>query len=449
MSLRRGILMGLAVCMAVPLAAALGAAWLANGDMIRQRAEADLKRHAQSVAATIDDRLAEGLTHLKAWSALPTLQEVLINDEGGDVARLLSGMQQNHNQFASLTVTDARGRVVASTDAGLSKADLATTPGIQQALSGRSTQSGLSALHSAAAEGVSVIVPLVASYDRQTVIGTLAGVLDLRAIARHAANASRHHGGQHLVIVARSDNGAVLFSSRETKARATTLAQLADSARSKASDLRLGEETGIAFTARSIAERKDGQETGLLVVAFQPLSEASLWLGALPFQGLIIAGLAALLSMALVWRGVSALSALGEDLARLAAGGKAASARHRPRHTTLAPLWADIDRVSSQLAASKTVATARLLADARAAHAEQRLREVGDGLKAHIDDIASLVELINRANLAAAGAGARPRTADLVELNRVAIKMLLVIRTAVAASSEQAPAEATGQRLSA
>lgn len=447
MPLKRGIMMTLAACVALPLAAALGALWLERGDMVRQQAETVLKTHARSLMAGMDEQLAEGQSHLKTWGALPTLQEVLINDEGGDVAKLLSGLQQNHAQFSSLTVTDARGRVVTSTDASLRNANLATAPGIQQALSGRPTQTGMTRLQPAAAEAVSIIVPIVAFYDRQTVIGTLAGVLDLKVMAQRAAAATRFHGGKPLVILARADSGEIIFSSRKTKAAASSLVALAAADKVSPSDLRLGEETGIAIATRSLAGQKDKEDAGLVAVAFEPWSAGVSLLGALPLQVLLVAALAVLVSVAIAWRGAKALVALHEDLSRLAAGGRAAPARRRPRHAVMAPLWEDLDRVNAQLAASKTVATARLLAEARAAAAEQRLRDVGDGLKAHIDDIANLVELINRANLAAAGG--RPRAADLVELNRVAIKMLLVIRTAVAASSEQAPADTDAQRLSA
>jgi hypothetical protein len=52
------------------------------------------------------------------------MQEVLIDDDGGELAQVLVDLNRAYPDFASLTITNARGLVVATTDAALRKADL-------------------------------------------------------------------------------------------------------------------------------------------------------------------------------------------------------------------------------------------------------------------------------------------------------------------------------------
>jgi hypothetical protein len=103
-------------------AAGMGALWLGTEDTLRQQSFDDLQTQTRNVMVSIEQQMASNLTHMKAWSSMPMMQEVLIGDEGGELAGTLADLSRNYTDFLSLTITNAQGSVIATTDPALRKA---------------------------------------------------------------------------------------------------------------------------------------------------------------------------------------------------------------------------------------------------------------------------------------------------------------------------------------
>lgn len=73
MWLRAKVTAVFSACIAVPVALALGAAWLVGTETLREQSRRDLETATQAMTAAIEARLAFNLAHLKAFAALPTM----------------------------------------------------------------------------------------------------------------------------------------------------------------------------------------------------------------------------------------------------------------------------------------------------------------------------------------------------------------------------------------
>ena len=184
MWLRIRVVAAFVICIAIPALVGLVAIVFGAPYFLRDGATQNLQAATSSVLVTIEDRVAQNLENLKAWSTLPLMQDVLIGDDGGDIARTIAGLKARYKDFTSLTVTDSRGLVIASTAKSEKGTDLAADEGFRAASSGSVFQSALGIRTAEAPETIWFTVPLSAGYDRQTVIGTLTGVLDFNALAK-------------------------------------------------------------------------------------------------------------------------------------------------------------------------------------------------------------------------------------------------------------------------
>ena len=141
MWLRLGVVAVLAACIALPLLAGYGVMSYTARGMFGQSATAQLETSSVAAAKAIDERLAQDLSHLKVWSSLPAMQNALVADSGGEIARALESFKANYGDFTSLTATDSRGKAIAATAKSDRGADFAADDGFRAAASGRVFQS--------------------------------------------------------------------------------------------------------------------------------------------------------------------------------------------------------------------------------------------------------------------------------------------------------------------
>ena len=80
----------------LPLAAGWASLWLSADNDARNRTFNQLKATARMTMASVEERLAQNLTHMKAWRTMPMMQEVLINDDGGELAQVLGEIIRKH-----------------------------------------------------------------------------------------------------------------------------------------------------------------------------------------------------------------------------------------------------------------------------------------------------------------------------------------------------------------
>ncbi|MEQ1753694.1 MAG: cache domain-containing protein [Micropepsaceae bacterium] len=438
MSMRSKITAAFAMCISLPMAAGMGALWLGTEDTLQQQATQDLQTMTHNVMTSIEQQLAQNLTHLKAWSAMPMMQEVLISDEGGELSRALSDLNLNYADFASLTITNAQGQVISTTDPALRKADLSAVEGVHAAVSGRTTQSNLSKLREGGSETIQFTVPLVASYDRQTVIGTLTGVVDFSTLVRRIVQNSPLNLERRAFVLAQKDSSKFLYSSRSLDSVADEIQRIDTNRKNQSNELVIAGETHLAAFAKS-GSKILVRDPGLVAFGVEPTSSVYAAADKVSNIFIAVAGLAAVLALVIAWQWSTPLVQLAASIGRLAHGDLRVSAPDLPRHSTFAPLVRALETMKEVKVTRDHLAARELelvqanettLAELR--NKERQLHELGRTLQQHMSDIAELCELINKENLAAASG--KRHLSNAQDLSRTAVRLLSIVQDAVAAS---------------
>lgn len=435
MSMRSKITAAFAMCIALPMAAGMGALWLGTEDTLQKQAEGDLQSMTRNVTAQIEQQMAMDLTHLKAWSTMPMMQDVLIADQGGELSRALSDLNVSYSDFASLTVTNAQGGVVATTDAALRKADLSAVEGVHAAVSGRITQSGFTKLRNGAADSIQFTVPLVASYDSQTVIGTLTGTVDFNTLVRRVVQTSPLNLERRAFVLTQKDTGKIVWSSRTIDSVADEIGRIDVNRKASTAEIVVSGETWLAAFAHS-SGKVLGKDPGFVAYGIEPTEAVYAAADKVSNIFLAISGLAAVVALVLAWKWATPLVQLESGITRVARGESLVDTPEVPRHNTFAPLVRALESMKDIRAARDTLANREselslsrdaALADAR--NKARKLQDLGRTLKDNMSSIVSLCDLINRENLQAA-AGKR-NTGNTQELSRTAVQLLNIVQAAI------------------
>lgn len=418
-----------AACIAVPAALALGAAWIAGTETLREQSRLDLDTATQSLTAEIEARLAFNIAHLKTFAALPTMQNVLIADDGHEIARVLVELKEQYPEFTSLLATDARGNVVAATSEADRGRPAASDEGFREAASGSTYQSALAVRDAARGAAITFSVPVIASYDRQTVVGTLSGVVDVGALVKSAKATSVLASDRNVVLLSRRQDAKHAYATRSdtTLLDAVNALDGADSA----GEIVWRDEP---YALSSAASKGKGlvRDPGFVVRSVTPAG-ASL-LGAID-QTIAIAAFVALLGAAaalfFAWRWATPLVRIGDAMERTARGETARAVDVRPADT-----FGPLARAFASLRQAKTMQTQsaarertllREKEDAEAAlHAKsEHLASLARALKEQLATIVELSEAINSEALSAATGNTRASYAK--DISRSGTQLLTVI----------------------
>jgi methyl-accepting chemotaxis protein len=448
MSLRLRIIAVFAICIALPVVAGWASLWLSASQSSRSAAFSSLQADAATAMRTIEERLARNLGHLKAWSTMPMMQEVLINDDGGELAQALADLVRAYPDFESLTATDTRGIIVATTDPTLGKARPFEAGDTRAAISGRTTQETLVDRHHAA---IRFTVPLVASYDRQTVIGTLTGMIGLATLYGDMMQGRLADPAAPGYALVTKEKHKTLFATMQAAALAPAINSLDADTKARPIPITISGEPGVAAISGSGA-RILGKDPGLFIAAFK--SRAAMEAPATSLSDIVLGSsiLAGVLSLLIAWRWATPLVRLNEQAAIAFKARRTTKAEQTRGPDSFAALADALARLKPALEERDTLAKhaqelALAIAIARdnARHSNERLQQLAGSLTAHMAEITELVELINRENLAAAGR--RHDQPRLEELNRAALGLLQVIQDAVDAVQEQPGTQPTVTEL--
>jgi len=436
--MRSKITAAFAMCISLPIAAGMGALWFGTEDTLRQQATGDLQSMTRNVSTQIEQQMAMDLTHLKAWSTMPMMQDVLIADQGNELSQALSDLSVSYADFASLTITNAQGGVVATTDAALRKADLSTVDGVHAAVSGRVTQSGFTKLRAGAIETIQFTVPLVASYDKQTVIGTLTGTVDFNMLVRRVVQTSPLNLERRAFVLTQKDTGKIVWSSRSIDSVADEIGRIDIHRKLQTAEIVVAGETFLASFAPSSGKLL-GKDPGFIAFGIEPTDAVYAAADKVSNIFLAISGLAAIAALFVAWQWSTPLVQLASGIGRLASGDSLVATPQVPQHSSFAPFaraldtMKDLKAVRDQLAAREfDLIQARDAAQADARTNARKLHEFGRALHANMSGIVSLCDLINRENLQAV-AGKR-NTGNTQELSRTAVQLLNIVQDAIDAA---------------
>ena len=435
MWLRVRVVAAFAICIAIPVFAGMAAITLGAPYFLRDGANQNLQAATSSILVAIEDRVAQNLEHLKAWSALPFMQDALIADDGGDIARTIGELKARYSDFAALTVTDSRGLVIASTAKNEKGTNLAADEGFHAASSGSAFQSAFGFRTADAPETIWFTVPLIAGYDRQTVIGTLTGVLNFNQLAKSVMKRSTlaafGPAGSHVLVLARRDDKRVIFASRTDANLLQALTQIDDRNAKTGAEISWGDKQFLVATADSTGHGP-GRDLALLARGVAPASSTMAVADSLSNAFMATMGVAMLVAIYLAWTWSNPLAQLAVAMSRLARGdiswrmppvlphhafGEIARSLEVFRQTKIVR-----DRVAAR---EQDLYRAKKEVEAAARAKSEHLASLSRELKTQLSAIVELSELINRETLAAAGNAHHAGYAK--DIARCGVQLLAVI----------------------
>jgi signal transduction histidine kinase len=441
MRLRIRIIAAFALCTAVPLLAGIGAIIFGAQSLLYGSASDHLRSATAATVGALEERMALDLANLKAWSTMPVMQDVLIGDDGGDIARVLAAFQRQHRDFAAFSVTDSRGTVVATTIKGEKGVDLSLDEGVRAAASGRVYQSAWGIRSMSTAESIWFTVPIIAAYDRQTVVGTLTGVLDFVAAARAVADrsvlAASGEPGSHVFVLERRADGRIIFTSRTDANLLQALNGIDDKRAETDAEISWGENK---FFVSAAASKGKGliRDPGFLARGVAPAGGIFETANVLAIIFGVVASLAAAGAMYFAWLRTTPLVQLADAAMRYARGDTTAAA------PAVAPqdAFADLARAlevfrQTRIVRDKIAAREQELhranqeAESAARAKSEHLASLSREIRTQLTTIIGMSELINKESLAAAGATPNAANAQYVgyakDIGRSGVQLLAVI----------------------
>ena len=445
MSIRSKVTAAFALCISLPMIAGMGALWLGTEDTLRHQASQDLQASTRSVMATIEEQMAFNFTHLKAWRSLPVMQDVLIGDDDGELLHTLNDLNLNYPDFGALTITNAQGTVVATTDPAQRHSDLSAYEGVHAAVSGRSYQSNYTIHRAGGIETISFTVPLVATYDRQTVIGTLTGYLDLQALIGRVVGTSTLGIERRTLVLTQRDKGSIIFSSRSHGALLEELKRVDTSSKRSSYEFVLGGEPHLATFVRSIGTSLV-KNPGLIAFGIAPSATIFAAVDNVSNIFIAVAGFASTIALVIAWRWSTPLVRLASRMGRVARGEEDSPTPDLPSHNTFAPLAIALDtmrettRIRDRLAAREIeLIHAKAVAEADALAKSQQFESLRTSLRDQITSIVDLCDLITKENVAATSNTRHVSYAR--ELSRSGTRLLEIVEDAISNIPDEAHAD--------
>jgi len=189
-------------------------------DSARRSLHEALTAHLNETAASQLDALRHEIDgafqHLALWSQDGAMQDVLTDDIAGDLGAELRRFSSQSQLFAALFVLNDRGIVVASSDERLRGRDFARSRLYRASAAGQAVQLSAAAYDLGAPGELVLVQPIAASYDAETLIGTLAGTItkgELAAVLARQTLLGHSQSETHRVQFIHSATGSVLYDS--------------------------------------------------------------------------------------------------------------------------------------------------------------------------------------------------------------------------------------------
>ncbi|RRJ84074.1 methyl-accepting chemotaxis protein [Aestuariirhabdus litorea] len=218
MNLRTKLIATITACSLLPLVAL---AWISHTNAqkaLGAQVEASLLNSSSDRMRLLETFFAESVTDVRTWSNLGIMQDLLTDDEEGELSAELARLQNRYPHFSEITALNGEGRIVSS-----SLSERSDTPfSDQEALFETASSAPLyqSPVTGDPMSGHPVLllgVSVRASYDPDTVIGVLIGVVDWEKInarlSTQTVNAEPQD--QHHRLVLRDSNGVTLYQTAE------------------------------------------------------------------------------------------------------------------------------------------------------------------------------------------------------------------------------------------
>ncbi len=197
MRLKQKTVIQFVLCAILPLAIGSVASFMSARETMRQEVSTQLQNGTGDTLRNLEVELAGNLTDLAAWSRLRVMQDVLIEDDSGEIKAAMTSLQQQYPDFESLLVTDQGGRVVAATDDAQTGSELGDLQAFSSAMADNIYTGPFGSNRLSASKTVLFAVPVRADYDAGTIIGSVIGVIDWTRIRKRLERAQVAGGQQN------------------------------------------------------------------------------------------------------------------------------------------------------------------------------------------------------------------------------------------------------------
>lgn len=215
MLLRQKLVIVTVLCSVIPIVLMALLALSVSRHSLRDLVEQELAAVADQELAGARRVLADGSSNLGTWSQLGIMQDVLMNDQDGDVQAELDRLHRRYPDFAELLVVNEYGLVVAASGSTSIGEDLSVSDEVRQVLDGERFQSLVRPNERLGHEVITLAEPIVASYHSSSIIGVIVARLDWRRVKASLASRTLYGGPQsdeRRIVLQSIDDGRVLFS---------------------------------------------------------------------------------------------------------------------------------------------------------------------------------------------------------------------------------------------
>ena len=140
MRIRKKSIVLLLLCTIIPLLQISIISFVTAQNALEAQASAELEADTKAALDRIEAFFEKVTVDVAAWSSLPVIQDVLIDDEDGEIATELVRLQKQYGYLAGILVLNDQGICVAATDDNNLRRDFSDTDLIQVSQQGRTFQ---------------------------------------------------------------------------------------------------------------------------------------------------------------------------------------------------------------------------------------------------------------------------------------------------------------------
>jgi hypothetical protein len=185
-------------------------------ELLTRAIQAELETKTRGELDDVEKYLDRSVGDLRTWARLRIMQDVLVDDQDGELGEELVRLHGRYRTFSSLSVVNPSGIVIASSDEKRVASSAADEAAFKTALGGVNHQGKVGA----AAEGDDATLvlaePIRADYDRDTIVGVLVGVVNWSNVQQMLAEVvivgEQQDADRRLVLLA-NDTATMLYDS--------------------------------------------------------------------------------------------------------------------------------------------------------------------------------------------------------------------------------------------
>lgn len=216
MRIRQKSILLLLLCAMIPLLAISIISFVSAEKALEEQAAIDLQVDTDTTLGRIETFFETVAVNVAAWSTLPVIQDVLIDDDDGEIAGALARLRNQHTYISEFLVINDHGLGVSVTDERNLRRDFSGAAFMRTAQQSGMFQGRVEVSDITDSEGVVFAVPIRANYNPDTIIGTFVGVVDWTQIKQTLSEVSvtgKEQSGDHILILKSAEDSRVLYRS--------------------------------------------------------------------------------------------------------------------------------------------------------------------------------------------------------------------------------------------